>query len=398
MMTAQNLDYVLCAVGIILIFTGWRRGLITSVFAIAGVVLGLYISRSVLMNAFATGTSSTQLVLLLSVSVALISVGSAVGSFVGRKVRNVVAWGPLALVDGLGGAVLSVLTGAVTTWIIATLLLAAPTTSLTTMVNESRVVSEIDSRVPAKANEFLQQVHGLVTQSDLPTGLVGALLVSPIDPPDEALLEVSAVHAALDSVVRVEGIATSCKEQLSGSGFVIDSGYVLTNAHVVAGTDRVGVRIKGKGTYRSGKVVYFDSSKDIAVIKVEHLDTPVLNVATVQKRGEDSVVAGFPGGGALTLVPARVRTVTQSHGTDIYGAQEVHREIYALRTDVRAGDSGAPLLTANGQVAGMVFAVSANDPTTGYALTANEIKQFVTFAQTKEVDTGKCSGEAVSTK
>ena len=398
MMTAQNLDYVLCAVGIILIITGWRRGLITSAFAIAGVILGLFISRSVLVNAFASNTSSMQLGLLLTVAVALISIGSALGSFTGRKVKKIVTWGPLALLDGLGGAALSLLTGAATTWIIATLLLAAPTTSLTQMVNESRIIAQIDSRMPARANEFLQQVHGLVTQSDLPTGLVGALLISPIDAPDATLVQASAVHAALDSVVRVEGVATQCKERLSGSGFVIDNGFVITNAHVVAGTDRVGVRIKGKGTYHSGNVVYFDPLKDIAVIKVPQLDTPVLNVGDVQKRGEDSVVAGFPGGGSLTLVPARVRTVTQSHGTDIYGEKDVHREIYALRTDVRAGDSGAPLITPTGQVAGMVFAVSATDPTTGYALTATEIKQFTAVSETKAVNTGKCAGDVISTK
>ena len=266
------------------------------------------------------------------------------------------------------------------------------------MVNESRVIAEIDTRIPARAQEFVQQVHGLVTQSDLPSGLVGALLVTPIDPPDASLVDASAIHAALDSVVRVEGIATSCKERLSGSGFVIHSGYVMTNAHVVAGTDRVGVRIGGKGTYRSGTVVYFDPQKDIAVIKVDKLDTPVLNVTQVQKRGEDSVIAGFPGGGSLTLIPARVQTVTQSHGTDIYGNRNVQREIYALKTDVHEGDSGAPMITEKGQVAGMVFAVSASDLTTGYALTANEISSFVSFAGENKADTGACSSEAITTK
>ena len=396
-MTAQNLDFALVIIGIFLLFSGWRRGLITSLFAIAGVGFGIFISRSLLVHAFETGTSSLQLGLLLTVAVAFISIGSALGAFIGRKLRDVLAWGPLKLIDGAGGSLLSLLTGAFTTWLIATLILAAPTTTLTQMVNESRVVSEIDSRIPPRAQEFVQQVHGLVTQSDLPTGLVGALLVTPIDPPDSTRVDVSAVHAALDSVVRVEGIATSCKERLSGSGFVFKSGYVITNAHVVAGTDRVGVRVKGKGTYRSGEVVYFDSKKDIAIIKVSKLDTPVLTIAEVQKRGEDSVIAGFPGGGSLELVPARVRTVNQSHGTDIYGASDVTREIYALRTDVREGDSGAAMITTQGQVAGMVFAVSATDPTTGYALTANELKVFSDFSGTNSVNTGECSGERITT-
>lgn len=397
-MTAQNLDYVLVVVALLLLVGGWRRGMIISIFAIAGVVTGLYISRSLLVNAFATDTSSTQLSLLLAVVVILISIGSALGSYLGSKLRNKVSWGPLKLVDSVGGAVASLFTGAATTWVIATLLLAAPTTVLTQMVNESRVISQIDSWVPKYAHDFLQEVHGLVTQSNLPSGIVGAFLVTPIDPPDSKIIGSSGVHSALDSVVRVEGVATSCKERLSGSGFVIESEYVITNAHVVAGTNRVGVRIKGKGTYHSGEVVYFDPIKDIAVLKIRSLDTPVLNVAAVQKRGEDSVIAGFPGGGSLTLVSARVRTVTQSRGTDIYGNQDVQREIYALRTDVKSGDSGAPLINETGQVVGMVFAVSATDPATGYALTANEIKQFSSLNATNPVDTGKCAGDFVTTK
>lgn len=397
-MTAQNLDIALVLVSFLLGFTGWRRGLITSALVIAGVVLGIYVSRSLLANAFMSETTSRQLGILLMVALALISIGSAFGAYLGRKIRKSVTVPFAKFLDGIGGAFLSVFTGAVTTWLVATLITAAPINPLTQMVSESRVIAELDSRVPIRAQEFVQQVHGLVTQSDLPTGLVGALLVSPVDPPDTSLVDLSAVHAALDAVVRVEGVATSCRERLTGSGFVIQSGFVITNAHVVAGTDRVGVRVKGKGVYHTGKVVYFDPQKDIAIIKVKNLDTTVFNVAEDLKRGEDAVIAGFPKGGSLQLIPARVRTVTQSHGTDIYGKDNVQREIYVLRTQVREGDSGAAMITPDGKVAGMVFAVSESDPSAGYALTAQEIASFSKVTAVQAVDTGECSNSRISTK
>ncbi|MFP3381615.1 serine protease, partial [Bacillus sp. SIMBA_069] len=72
--------------------------------------------------------------------------------------------------------------------------------------------------------------------------------------------------------------------------------------------------------------------------------------------------------------PQRVRDRVTARGTDIYQSGSVDRDIYSLRGSVRPGNSGGPLLDANGDVAGVVFARSATDPDTGYALTLTELR------------------------
>ena len=60
-------------------------------------------------------------------------------------------------------------------------------------------------------------------------------------------------------------------------------------------------------------------------------------------------------------------------GADIYGRAGVTRQIYSLRAQVRRGASGGPVLDRRGEVVGMVFATSLDDPDTGYALTLDEV-------------------------
>jgi S1-C subfamily serine protease len=94
------------------------------------------------------------------------------------------------------------------------------------------------------------------------------------------------------------------------------------------------------------------------------------------------------------LIPARIRSISDSTGTDIYGKSEVTREIYSISADIKQGDSGAPMFALDGTVAGLVFASSATDAETGYALTAKEFMVGVETASTatQAVATGECSG------
>lgn len=85
--------------------------------------------------------------------------------------------------------------------------------------------------------------------------------------------------------------------------------------------------------------------------------------------GDDAIALGFPWAGSYDPAVQRVRGIVSADGLDIYGQDGVNREIYALRGAVRPGNSGGPLITSEGKVAGTVFARSAIDPQTGYALT-----------------------------
>jgi S1-C subfamily serine protease len=101
-------------------------------------------------------------------------------------------------------------------------------------------------------------------------------------------------------------------------------------------------------------------------------------------------VAGYPQDGGLDLQAATVASRINAKGQNIYNTGTVIREIYSIRSTVRPGNSGGPLLTTDGKVYGVVFARSTSDNETGYVLTADEVtgdaRQGATA--TAPVDTG----------
>jgi S1-C subfamily serine protease len=150
--------------------------------------------------------------------------------------------------------------------------------------------------------------------------------------------------------------------------------------------------VGGAGKLVKAKVVFTDSSTDIAVLYVPGLDAVPLGIGSTQPTGTSLVVTGFPGGGRLALISARVRGSMPSQGTDIYGKAPVRRTIYSIRADIQHGDSGAPLINADGEVVGVVFASSATDGQTGYALLPSAVTTALKAAgkQTQAADTGIC--------
>ncbi|MBW3568450.1 MAG: PDZ domain-containing protein, partial [Proteobacteria bacterium] len=69
--------------------------------------------------------------------------------------------------------------------------------------------------------------------------------------------------------------------------------------------------------------------------------------------GADALVLGYPQDGPFDVRAARVRGVLDAQGEDIYGGRGVRREIYALRGQVRPGNSGGPLFNLDGEVIGI---------------------------------------------
>ena len=92
-------------------------------------------------------------------------------------------------------------------------------------------------------------------------------------------------------------------------------------------------------------------------------------------------------------VQPRIRARENVTGRDIYGDVVVLRQIYAVRSLVRSGNSGGPLLATDGTVLGMTFAAALDSSDTGFALTASEIAADATLGRTAtaRVDTGSCT-------
>jgi len=105
------------------------------------------------------------------------------------------------------------------------------------------------------------------------------------------------------------------------------------------------------------------------------------------------MVVGYPEDGPFTVRSARVRAMRTVSGANIYGNGNVNREVYLIRALVQSGNSGGPLLTADGSVLGIVFATDLRSSDTGYVLTAGEIATDVNagLSDTAAVGTGGCT-------
>jgi S1-C subfamily serine protease len=169
---------------------------------------------------------------------------------------------------------------------------------------------------------------------------------------------------------------------------------VVTNAHVVAGSDSVSIQ-DANGTHEA-IVVVFDPRTDVAVLRASGLAGPPLPLQTAeQPDGAPGATLGYPGEaeGRLVTHRAAVNATYDASGRDIYGRALVTRNVYELRSPVRQGDSGGPFVLPSGQVAGVVFAASTTNDDVGYALTGEEVSDEVGrgAARTEPVGTGSCT-------
>lgn len=395
-MNATAIDLALAGLLVFVTFTGWARGLLVSTSTLAGTVGGLFAARIVLAQLPnpLNPPSLSRIGVYVFVGFLTVAGCTALGGAFGRRLRQVLRWRPVRSVDNTAGALFSLTAWSVVVWIGASALIATPIKGVPDLVGSSRIVAYLDTYMPAPVRLGVERLRTAVTETQLPTTITAALTGPIVELPDGTVTKSKAVLGAVQSVVRVEGTSSSCAMRMTGTGFVAAPGLVVTNAHVVAGTDHVGVRVKGVGKQYKARVIYWDKKMDVAVLSVTGLKVTPVEIGVEAKRGTGAVIAGFPGGGSLKLVPAGVRSSSTAGGTDIYGLTPVKRRIYALLSDIKQGDSGAPVIGLDGKVIGMVFASSATDSKLGYALTPNAFQGIATLdAAAKSVSTGACISE-----
>jgi serine protease Do len=159
-----------------------------------------------------------------------------------------------------------------------------------------------------------------------------------------------------------------------GSGFIVtDDGYILTNAHVVGDADEITVRLTDRREFPA-KLVGADKRTDVAVIKIEAADLPVVSIGdpTNLKTGEWVLAIGSPFGLANTATAGIVSATSRSVG----GGSPVP----FIQTDVAVnpGNSGGPLFNLNGEVVGinsMIFSQSGGYMGISFAVPIDEAMQ-----------------------
>jgi len=165
-------------------------------------------------------------------------------------------------------------------------------------------------------------------------------------------------------------------EEGTGSGFIIDSkGIVLTNAHVVDGADEVSVTLTDGRSF-SGKVMGEDTATDVAVVKIEATDLPVVTVGDSDqlKPGEWAIAIGNPLGLDNT-VTAGIISATGRSSSEI-GVPD--RRVGFIQTDaaINPGNSGGPLLNERGEVIGINTAIIDGAQGLGFAVPINTAKKI----------------------
>jgi S1-C subfamily serine protease len=172
---------------------------------------------------------------------------------------------------------------------------------------------------------------------------------------------------------------------------VVADNYIATNAHVVAGvTSPV---VEDTNGQHQATTVYFDPNMDFAVLKTQGLAGPPLGLDNQElKSGTSGAILGYPGGGGLTVSPTVVVDERLAIGRNIYDEGLSRRHIYEVQATVEPGNSGGPLVLADGRVAGVVFAKAVSADDFGYTLTSTEILNAVHQATSRAdaVDTGEC--------
>lgn len=391
-------DWVLIGVLIVFALAGWRRGFVAGLLSFVGFIGGGLLAAFVLPDVIVKYTDSGFIrVAVLAIAIVVSAIlGQLVASFLGRRLRGGLTWRPVRLVDSLAGAALNVLAVAIVGWIVVSAVAYLPASAVTKNIRQSSVLIGLDKLVPDIARNTFTNLRDAVSATAVPRVFSGlAEFTGPdVETPDAQSVKAGGVQSARASVVQVRGDAEACLSEISGSGFVVASGYVVTNAHVVAGVSEPRVQVSGQGKYLRAKVVAFDPKLDFAVLLVPELRAAPLTLAdNLAESGDPVVAVGFPGGGDLTATPARIRAVVTARGDDIYGQAGVERELYAFRGQLRPGNSGGPLLSPSGEVVGMVFGAGVGDSKTGYAITAPQLASAVRAAVTRtdEVSTGVCN-------
>ncbi len=151
-----------------------------------------------------------------------------------------------------------------------------------------------------------------------------------------------------------------------GSGFIISSdGYILTNNHVIEECDRVDVRLFDQRTFRRAKVVGHDPLTDVAVIKIDARDLPVVSLGNSDSVhvGEWVLAVGNPLGQAFTFTVTA--GIVSGRGRRLDGLRRGDDRQWSIhdfiQTDaaINRGNSGGPLVNVAGQVIGINSAIAS---------------------------------------
>lgn len=378
-----TLDWGIAVFTFLLALWGFRQGLIVGLLGLAGLAAGAVLGSRLAPVFLEHGSNSpyAPLAALLG-AIAIGSVTLAIAVSVGERVRESAVRHTLwEVLDGIGGALLIAAVGLGVVWVLAAVIVYSPgADGLRRDVQRSLLVGAINDLLPP-SGPLIQALHRIDP--------VPRIATSPgqIARPDAGTGSEQAVRVAANSVVKVTGM--SCGFGVMGSGWAVGPGTFVTNAHVVAGQTDTRVQAPD-GQTASATAIAYNPRNDLAILRAD-VDVPALPALAQANRGTPAAVIGYPNDGPLTISPARAGETRVLLGEDAYGNGRLERVMLTLRGVVRHGNSGGPMVDAQGRVLGTVFAATTEGPPGGLAVPNPVLARISARASGEEVSTGPCA-------
>jgi uncharacterized membrane protein required for colicin V production len=372
---------------------GYRRGMVGQLFEFGGGFIGLIAGMTFgprIARAFIDQDGPQQAITSLIVVFVFLSLGQTIGFLLGHRFGALAEKARLGKLNQVLGSGFGIVITLVSFWLIGSVLAQGPSREVARAMQDSKLLAAVNGSLPDPP-DLLAVLQKYLNTSGFPQVFVDLPPDAgrPVDIPSDRVAQ-QALRAAGASTVRIT--APACGGSQLGSGWILDQDTVVTNAHVVAGASSV--EVQETATVHPATVVLFDPNTDLALLHVENLTEPPLELSREDfERGQAGATLGYPGGGGLRVHPAAVQAVYDARGRDIYGQDEVTREVYEVRSPVRKGDSGGPFVLKDGTVAGVIFAASTTDHDVGYALTGTEVADELSEGadRTERVSTRGCT-------
>jgi S1-C subfamily serine protease len=382
-------DWLIVAFTVLLAMYGYAQGFIVGALSLVGFGIGAFLGTR-LAPLVLPGGSHSQYAPLFGLLGALLAGAVLASGFegIGARARAVLRVPGLRTIDGLLGAALTASVALGIAWIVGAI--AAQSSNSPVLqrdIERSAILQGLNELLPPSG----PILHALARIDPIPSVRGPAANVSP---PPPGIATARGVKAASRSVVKVLG--TACGLGIEGSGWVAAPDLVVTNAHVVAGESDTTVQIDGNPPGLDADVIDFDAHDDVAVLRVQGLNEPVLRMAPSPKAGTPAAILGYPLDGQFDAEPGRIGQTETVSTEDAYGNGPVMRTITALRGRVRPGNSGGPMIDGQGRVNATVFAAITGSPDGegGFAVPNSLVSTQLDLARsrTHSVPTGPCAG------
>jgi S1-C subfamily serine protease len=356
---------------------GAYRGLLAQAFSIVGLWIGALLGSWIAPKLLSAGSPWVSIASLLGAIVGASLFGAA-SATLAEGPRRFLAFRPgLRTADSVGGVVLGAVLGLGIAWLIAVVAVQEPALGFRQDIRRSTILPRLMRAVPP--DRVLQALARFDPFPQL------ALSGGRLPPPDPSVSQAPGARAAEASVVKIHG--TACGLGIQGSGWVVRRDLIATNAHVVAGEHDTSI-LAPNGQSLSAQVVYVDATNDVALLRVQSLRTAPLANSGKDVYPVHVALMGYPEDGALVALPGTAGSPRTVFAPNAYGRHVGPREIVPLRGKVQPGESGGPVVDAQGGVVAMIFGGAKNGGN-GFAVPVSVVQGAVPKA-TKPVSSGPC--------